>query len=192
MRLPRSPTRVFPQALTTVLARLETDRLQGLVEAFTLIGGFAVSAWGVPRATQDIDFAIAIGSANPHALAAFLEGRFEPGEPDDPLNGVLHASIQVGSASVSLQAILFPSFLTEITFRHVDTLSIMDQLVPVVTWQMLILLKLYVGGPQDRLDAQQILQVRNPKPDDLQEIGSMAKSLGVLEDWTALLDLPQK
>lgn len=151
-----------------------------------------MSAWGVPRATQDIDFAIAIGSANPHTLATFLGGRFEPGEPDDPLKGVLHSSIQIGSVSISLQLILFPSSLTKIAFQQVETLSVMDQIVPVVSWQVLVLLKLYAGGPQDKLDAHHILQVRNPQPSDLGKIGNMAESLGILEDWTTLLNLYQK
>lgn len=180
---------MFQQALTEVLSRLETARTDGLIKAFALIGGFAVSAWGVPRATQDIDFAIAIGSANPHTLATFLGGRFEPGEPDDPLKGVLHTSIQVGSDSVPLQLILFPSSLTEITFRRVETFSVMDQTVPVVSWQVLVLLKLYAGGPQDKLDAHHILQVRHPKPDDLEQIREMAESLGILKDWFLLLNL---
>ena len=183
---------MFQQALTVILSRLKTARLQGLIEDFALIGGFAVSAWGVPRATQDIDFAIALGSANPHALANFLGSRFEPGEPDDPLKGVLHTTIQVGSDSVPLQLILFSPSLTEITFRGMETLSVMDQVVPVVSWQVLVLLKLYAGGPQDKLDAHQILQVRHPTPDDLEQIREMAESLGILKDWALLLKLHQK
>ena len=183
---------MFQQALTDVLSRLETARAHGLLEAFALIGGFAVSAWGVPRATQDIDFGIAIGSANPQALATFLGGRFEPGEPDDPLKGVLHTSIQVGSVSVPLRLILFPSSLTEIAFRRVETLSVMDQVVPVVSWQVLVLLKLYAGGPQDTLDAHHILQVRHPQSDDLEHIRKMAESLGILKDWGILLNFYQK
>jgi hypothetical protein len=57
---------------------------------------------------------------------------------------------------------------------------------------MLVLLKLYAGGPQDKLDAHHILQVRNPQPRDLGEIGNMAESLGILEDWATLLNLYQK
>jgi hypothetical protein len=63
---------VFQQALTDVLSRLETARVHGLVEAFALIGGFAVSAWGVPRATQDIDCTVSIGTSEPQILALFL------------------------------------------------------------------------------------------------------------------------
>lgn len=183
---------MFREALTDLLSRLETARDRGLLQAYALIGGFAVSAWGVPRATQDIDFAVAIGSANPQELATFLGGHFEAGEPDDPLSGVVHASIHVGADPVALQLIFFPPSLTKITFRHVETLSVMERVVPVVSWQMLILLKLYAGGPQDKLDAQQILQVRHPQSNDLKQIGEMAESLGILEDWIALLNLYQR
>jgi hypothetical protein len=40
---------VFQQAFTDVLSRLDTAKLEGLVEALALIGGFAMSAWGVQR-----------------------------------------------------------------------------------------------------------------------------------------------
>jgi hypothetical protein len=49
---------VFEEALTKVLSRLEAARVQGLLGDYALIGGFAVAAWGVPRATQEIDFAV--------------------------------------------------------------------------------------------------------------------------------------
>ena len=65
----------------------------------------------------------------------------------------------------------------------------MERVVPVVSWQVLVLLKLYAGGPQDQLDARQILQVRHPQPDDLQQITEIAESLGILQEWTALLSL---
>jgi len=65
---PQPSTRVFQQAFTDVLSRLATAKLKGLVEAFPLIGEFAVSARGVLGAPRDIDCAIAIDSANPHSL----------------------------------------------------------------------------------------------------------------------------
>lgn len=117
----------------------------------------------MPRATIDIDFAVAIEAADPQVLAIFLGGRFEAGEADDPLREVVHTSIQVDSTSVSLQLIFFPSAPTEVAFGRVETLSVLERMVPVVSWQALILLKLYAGGPQDILDAQQILQVRRPQ-----------------------------
>ncbi|MER3423452.1 MAG: hypothetical protein C4293_09700 [Nitrospiraceae bacterium] len=182
---------MFREALADILSRLEQARAHGLLQAYALIGGFAVSTWGVPRATQDIDFAVAIGSADPQALATFIGGRYEAGGLDDPLRGVVHVSIEVGSEAVSLQLIFLSSALEDVAFRRVATISVMERVIPVVSWQGLVLLKLYAGGPQDKLDAHQILRVRHPTPDDLQQIAEMAESLGILKEWTALLSVHQ-
>ena len=42
------------------------------------------------------------------------------------------------------------------------------------------------------LDAQQILQVRRPQPEDLKQIGEMAEPLGILKNWGTLLSLHQR
>jgi hypothetical protein len=183
---------VFKEALTETLSRLEAAQERRLLQAYALIGDLAVSAWAVPRATKDIDFAVAIGTADPHALAKFLGGHFEAGETDDPLKGVVHTSIQISAIPVSLQLIFFPSALTEVVFQEVESLFIMERKVPVVSWRSLILLKLYAGGSQDQLDIQQILQMRYPQLDDLNKIEGLAEPLGILDDWTTALSLYQK
>ena len=156
------------------------------MQQYALIGGFAVSAWGIPRATQDIDFAIAVGSADPLALATFLNARYQGGEPGDPLHGVLQVTIKTGQGSVSLQLIILPAALTELVFSHVVSLSVLNCTVPVVSWQMLVILKLYAGGPQDMIDVQQILKVRRPNAEEVQAISSMAETAGVLDEWKEL------
>lgn len=130
-----------------------------MLRAYALIGGFAVSIREVPRATQDVDFAVAIGSADLYAPAASLDDRDEDAGPDDPLSGALHASIEAGSEPIPLQLVFLSSAFTEVIFRHVETLSVMDRLLPVVSLHVLVLLKLYAGVPQDILDAQLILRV---------------------------------
>ena len=177
---------MFQEALAEILSRLETAQSRGLLSRYALIGGFAVSAWGVPRATQDIDFAIAIAQADPKALAAFIGGRYQAGEPDDPLRGVVVVSIEVEHEPISLQLLFFPSLLTELAFRHVETLSVLACSVPVVSWPVLIILKLYAGGPRDLLDVHQLLKVRRPQANDVQEIDSMAQVAGVLSEWKNL------
>ena len=182
---------MFQQALAEILSRLETAQSRGLLNRYALIGGFAVSAWGVPRATQDFDFAIATSQANSQALATFLGGQYRAGEPDDPLQGVMDLPVEVEGQSIPLQLVIFPSIFTELAFRHVELLSVLGRIVPVVSWQVLILLKLYAGGPQDRLDARQILKVRHPRHDDLKGIAAMAESVGLLNEWTEFLNLNQ-
>ena len=180
---------MFQEALADILVRLQSAQSQGLLRGYALIGGFAVSAWGVPRATQDFDFAIAIGSADPPALAAFMGAQYHAGGSDDPLQGVVHVAIEAEGQSIPLQLVVFPSALTDLVFSHVESLSVLGRIVPAVSWQVLILLKLYAGGPQDFLDAQQILKVRHPQPDDLRRIAGMAESVGLLNEWIALLNL---
>ena len=177
---------MFQEALAEILSRLETAQSRGLLSGYALIGGFAVSAWGVPRATQDIDFAIAIAQADPQALATFIGGRYQAGEPDDPLRGVVVVSIEVEREPISLQLVCFPSLLTELAFRHVEMLSVLECSVPVVSWPALIILKLYAGGPRDLLDVHQLLKVRRPQAKDVQEIESMAQVAGVLSEWKNL------
>lgn len=177
---------MFEEALTKVLSRLEGARVKGLLGDYALIGGFAVAAWGVPRATQDIDFAVAIGSKDPHALAASIGGRYDSGGVDDPLKGVIRATVTVASGSVPVQLVFLPDAFTNAVFQRVETLSISNHRVPVVKWDILLLLKLYAGGPQDMLDARQILKIRQPSTVDLQAVGIFAGRLGVLEGWTAL------
>ena len=174
---------MFQEALAQILSRLETAQGRGLLNRYALIGGFAVSAWGVPRATQDFDFAIATDQTDPQALATFIGGRYQAGEPDDPLRGVLTVSIEVEHDPISLQLVCFPSPLTKLILRHIETLSVLECKVPVVSWPMLIILKLYAGGPHDLLDVHQILRIRRPRAKEVQDIESMAEMAGVLSEW---------
>ncbi|HLZ35809.1 MAG TPA: hypothetical protein VKP13_17540 [Nitrospira sp.] len=43
--------------------RLDDAKARLLLDQYALIDGFAVSAWGLPRATQDVDSALALGSS---------------------------------------------------------------------------------------------------------------------------------
>ena len=178
---------MFAQALTEIVRRLDDAQARQLVKQYALIGGFAVSAWGVPRATHDVDFAVALGTANASAVAQFLEAEFRPGEPNDPLRGVFTLHIAAGDRSIPVQLILLPPAWNAIIFRNVESLSLFDIALRVVSWQALILLKLYAGGPQDVLDAQQILAVRQPDPVERETIARLADTLGLSAAWQTFI-----
>lgn len=179
---------MFAQALTTIISRLNEAKAQCLVDQYVLIGGFAVSAWGVPRATQDLDFALALGSSDPSKLCKHLSAEFRPGEPDDPLREVYQTSIRIEDRSVPVQLILLPTSWDSIIFNNVELLTIFDCSVPVVSWQSLILLKLYAGGPQDLLDAQQILAVRQPTQSERDNLSSLANQVNLTTTWQKLVN----
>ncbi len=184
--LPRIAARVFGQALTEIVRRLDEARAQHLLDQYALIGGLAVAAWGVPRATHGLDFAVALGSADPTALSRSLNARFEAGEDDDPLRGVFQTTVTIESVSIPIQIIILPAAWNAIIFKDVQPLSVYGREIPVVSWQSLVLLKLYAGAPQDLLDAQQILAVRESSQAEKQVVTTLADRVGLSGAWRSL------
>lgn len=178
---------MFAQALTEIVRRLDDAKARHLIEQYALIDGFAVSAWGVPRETHDVDFALALGSSDAAAFARHLHAELQPSEPDDPLRGIIRTSVTVDHLSVPIQLILLPPAWNALIFQEVESLSVFGCTVRVVSWQALILLKLYAGGPQDLLDAEQILAVRGPTPAERQAVAALATKVGLLAPWQALI-----
>lgn len=178
---------MFAQALTEIVRCLDDARAHHLLDRYALIGGFAVAAWGVPRATHDLDFALALGEADPAALSRHLDAEFQPGDADDPLRGVFQTTTTMEGVSIPIQLIVLPAVWNAIIFRGVETLSVLGCAVPVVSWQSLMLLKLYAGGPQDLLDARQILAARQPTSAERQAVSALADQVGLSAAWQALL-----
>lgn len=179
---------MFRQALIEILRRLDQARQESLIRSYALVGGLAVSAWGVIRATQDIDLAVALGGADPLALAKRLTAAYHPGGADDPLQGVFRLELSFGGSSpIPVQLIQFRPEWTDVLFQGVEAVSILDCRVPVVQWQALVLLKLYAGGPVDVRDAGSILTLRQPTPAEKVALAAQAQALGLAEECNALL-----
>lgn len=177
---------MFRQALIEILRRLDQARERKLVQSYVLVGGFAVSAWGVTRATRDVDLAVALGAADPALLVAHLGADYHPGDPDDPLRGVFRVELPIGEHVVPVQLIVLQPRWADLVFQRMETLSILDCLVPVVNWQALVLLKLYAGGPVDLQDARDIVAVRRPSPAERKALAAQAEALGLAEEVKAL------
>jgi hypothetical protein len=178
---------VFQQALIDITRRLDQARERKLLQAYALIGGFAVSVWGTPRATQDIDLAVALGTADPNQLAGHLKASYQAGDPDDPLRGVFRLETRIGEHAVPIQLIVLQPRWADAVFRRVEQVTVSDCQVPVVTWQALVLLKLYAGGPVDLQDARDVLSVRQPSAREQNELAAQAEALGIGEECKALL-----
>lgn len=179
---------MFSKALSQIVERLGQAQKARLLHSYALIGGFAVSAWGVARATQDIDLAVALGTSAPQALATHLGAAYESGGIDDPLQGVFRLSLKCEGQEVPVQLIVLPSTLAAIAFKQIKILNVLGCSVPVVTWQALVLLKLYAGGPVDLQDARNIVAVRKPDATAREELLAQADVLGLAQEIRALLD----
>ncbi|MBY0249626.1 MAG: hypothetical protein K2Q17_18390 [Nitrospiraceae bacterium] len=181
---------MFSEILGQINTRLEQARKEGLLQAYALIGGFAVSAWGVSRATQDIDLAVVLGTSEPRALAAYLSATYEAGDADDPLQGVFHLTIEYKGQGVPVQLIVLRPKWINVVFNGIETLKVLGCAVPVVNWQALVLMKLYAGGPVDVQDAKSVMEVRNPSTEDKNRLVAQADELGIGQEVRALLELP--
>lgn len=179
---------MFPEVLNQVVTRLEHARKNGLLEVYALIGGFAVSAWGVSRATEDIDLAVALGTSQPHVLAAHLSATYEAGDADDPLQGVFHLAIENNGQEVRVQLIVLRPEWAKVVFKGIETLNVIGCAVPVVNWQALVLMKLYAGAPIDLQDARSVTAVRKPTIGDQEGLVAQADALGLAQEIRTLLN----
>jgi hypothetical protein len=179
---------VFSKALNRIVERLDQAHSARLLSSYALIGGFAVSAWGVARATQDIDLAVALGTSEPHALAVYLGATYEPGGIDDPLQGVFRLSMTSEGQDVPIQLIVLPSKMAALAFKNIERLDTLGCSVPVVNWKSLVLLKLFAGGPIDLLDANNIVAVRKPGVNDRNELIELGDALELGQEVRTLLD----
>ena len=178
---------MFQDTLTQIIAQLEQAKDQGLLQDFGLIGGLAIAAWGTPRATQDIDFAIALGGAQPSDFAKFLGGTYEEGDQDDPLRGVFRVNTPGETQQIPIQLIMLPSVWSQVLFSDIRKLELAHNLIPVVSWKALLLLKLYAGGPKDLLDAQTLFAHQQPHSRSQEHVTTMAQRVGLTEEWNAFL-----
>ena len=174
---------MFQEALHDIVARLARARTQGLLEQFALIGGLAVSVWAEPRATRDLDFAVALQAGSPQSLADVLHGTYRAGDPDDPLRGVITASSGMADRMIPVQLIFLPRSLSRVVFERIHDVNVLGCVVPVVAWEPLVLLKLYAGGPRDLLDAKQICATQAPDTSALASVATLAKRAGLSEEW---------
>jgi len=141
---------------------------------YAVLGGLAVSTWGVIRATQDIDF-LADSDPSPiqnqalrDQLAKFIERQncrayWRVGDYDDPIPLLLKIELPAALASIEADILwAHKSWQREALVRAVGV-EVEGDPIPVLHPEDLILMKLEAGGPQDFLDVQQLLSVAPPQ-----------------------------
>jgi hypothetical protein len=183
---------VFARAVELIAEFLGSLKDDGTLAGHCVIGGLALAALGRPRATRDIDFLIALGPGGAEPVArrardAGFECRYLPGGADDPLRGVFQLSVPVAGANVPVQLVVLPTPLSSALLREAQPLSLFGTPLPVVSWAYLVLLKLYAGGPQDLLDAREILTARRPSGAELADLGSLAERFGLEGEMARLI-----
>ncbi len=152
-----------------------TDALRGLISAldslrvrYALVGGLAVIARGVVRATRDVDVMVDYPLSEGPAVAGVLSQRglpatFVRGDSDDPIVGVIR--VLWGNSDETVRCdIFFPSKSWQAeAVRRASRVEFEDLTLRVVETGDLFLLKLHAGGPMDLFDPANLLALQPEK-----------------------------
>ncbi|MBU4268204.1 MAG: hypothetical protein KJ808_05080 [Acidobacteria bacterium] len=137
---------------------------------FALAGGHAVAAWGVVRATRDIDFLA--DAAGELAAKLVLELKkagfslvFRKGDEADPLRGVIHVEMKGSADDELVDIVLGIRNMPQGIFERSLALDFLGLEIPTVAPEDMIILKCLAGGPIDLEDARSILFIMKKRLD---------------------------
>jgi hypothetical protein len=123
-----------------------------------IIGGVALGAHGVARATLDTDILVADGAILSPTFWRTLRSAPDPqirrGDADDPLAGV----VRLARRSESVDVLVGRGVWMRRVLERRTWLRLPRHKLPFVDRADLVLLKLYAGGPQDLLDVQLLVE----------------------------------
>lgn len=143
---------------------------------FAVIGGLSMAAWGVVRATEDIDF-LADSEPSPigntdlrHQLKKFFDGQhcraeWRVGEHDDPVPLLLRIKLARHYGGLGADILWAHRRWHQHALARAIRVKLHRRLIPVLHPEDLILLKLDAGGPQDLIDAEGLLADPPPQLD---------------------------
>lgn len=142
-------------------AAAATKVLRDLGVPFALIGGVGLDAWGITRATKDVDFAVPVGAAEKAAAALAA-----PGVQQRPLR-IGGVAIRDSDRNLCIDLIdrrfhygrLFADAIEEAQNQR-RLAKVRDVEVPLVSLEYLLVMKLVSGDPKDDADVHRILRLQ--------------------------------
>ncbi len=149
------------------------------------IGGIAVSAWAVPRATYDVD---AVALINEKKINDFLVLCKKYGfdyDADRPVKHIQNLSFLTLSTGKNFQEGIYTDiFLArgkyfQTALKRKRILNVLDVRIPVVSPEDLILYKLLAGRSRDMEDVHEIL-LRQKDKLDIAYMKQWSEELGIL------------
>jgi hypothetical protein len=140
------------KGLSRILAYLEAHGVPG-----ALIGGMALSAHGIVRATLDADVLVADRTVLTAEFWKDLGDATGPdirtGDPDDPLVGMVRFAGPPDAVDVVVGRSPWTAAILSRCFR----IQVGAESLAVVDGADLVVLKLFAGGPQDLVDVRLLL-----------------------------------
>jgi len=154
------------------------DLLESMNIPYCLVGGYAVSAYGVPRETGDIDVLVLIEQDPESVLQQLRERGLEVSlirstDLLDPVGDIITINL-----SFPVQLIFAKYKYQREAVQHAITINYEGRPLRIAAPEDLILMKLKAAGPLDLSDAEYILQ-SSPVKIDLELLVNKAKQLKV-------------
>jgi hypothetical protein len=174
-----------PVSIETLYEVARTIRDQKIV--YTFVGGLALNAWAIPRATFDLDMAIVLPAERQRELLRSL-GRigwsFDPvfeGGWRDSMAGIPIINAQIPAEGAFLRVDLMiaeTDFLQSVIARRVD-IDLGEGPLPVCSAADLLLFKLLAWRAKDRMDIDNLIWMQGLP--DRSYVEEWAARLGVVE-----------
>ena len=178
--------RITMQDLTTSLAALQTLLEEAGLPSM-VIGGVAVSVWGEPRLTRDVDVKVLAGRDERQQLLALLQN-YTPlhADPDEALRRQGIAFFQ-DAAGVRVDIMLAETSFDETAVTRAKTIELQpNQPVRVCTAEDLIIYKMLSLRSKDHADVESIIKRQGDKLDDAYIENWLLQFEQALDDSTLL------
>lgn len=154
---------------------------RGTTTGYALIGGLAVSAWGQPRATQDVDCLVDLSPESESAFCRALEAEGFQVSPDDfaaARRDRSHVTVFDRRSSFHVDCKLALSDEEKAQVAAAADVTVPQGRLRVARAEDTIVYKVLFGSPQDFQDVRSIL-VRQRGRLDLGRLRTLAQRLGV-------------
>jgi predicted nucleotidyltransferase len=134
---------------------------------YAVIGGYAVAAWGEERATRDVD--LLCGSDSKIVADAIAEEglHFERriGDCDDPIMEVIRIVLGPVTEPSEIDILIGIRGAPAGIFDRLRSVTLEGLVIPIVSPEDLVVLKLLGGSARDLEDARSVIQVQGDRLD---------------------------
>ena len=154
------------------------DALEGLGLRYAVVGGLAVGAWGVPRATKDVDlYAAFAGAVRPRLRQELLQRDFDVPAMDEELErfGVFRSLFRPTSVFVDIFDAENP--LGEAILKRRREVHVQGRIRWTAAAEDLAVLKAFSDRPRDHEDLMNLIAV-----------GGRNLDMPYIENWASELD----
>ncbi|MFH1258812.1 MAG: hypothetical protein ABII74_03200 [Elusimicrobiota bacterium] len=179
--------RTLEKHLLLVAKTLKKFLSKSLINAYAVIGGIAVGAIGVPRATKDIDFLVTTSQIdklykelkNIFSKKGYLLKYARPEGNIFPYHSIIFSLKEKSGESKIVDVLVSTKKWQDEISTYTASLNYEDEAIPIVNTEGLIILKLKAGGKMDIIDVENILNIVDFKKLDKKILFDWAKRSGV-------------